>query len=240
MSEQGDLHRALKDEAAAIHGDDGTTATHPTKRKGQVTEGTAGSSIACQVDGKAATNITGHRLYAGDVVWMINDQGRRHVMGMARLAGSGGEIVIGAGQMVSASGPSRIESYGASATAQIPVAVLAASGNSSVVCSTAIPPDWTAWDIDVWWMQIDSGTGNVRFQVRHNTTDIGSVVAAGSPESFTESAPGRIREPAQFTPFAGVARADGVWRCQIHRQPGDSLDTFDGEVGVVQVVLRRA
>jgi hypothetical protein len=70
---------------ARLRPDPGTTMPHPTVKKGVVTAGTVGTSVAVEVDGLPATNMTGWTLDDGDVVLLLVCMGRRWAVGVETI-----------------------------------------------------------------------------------------------------------------------------------------------------------
>lgn len=127
-----------------------------------------------------------------------------------------------------------------------PVLGMAATGSSISDVSIPMPKGWVTAGvtpkINLWWAPVDTGSGNVVFDIELYPQKHGSVLAASacSYGSVTSAAPAVaykvVKETVTLTAWSGVAEGDSLW-VRVYRDGNNGSDTYANVIGLLSVEL---
>ncbi len=124
-----------------------------------------------------------------------------------------------------------------------PYWALGPTTTDSVVGSILIPSDWATLDVDVWWFNTNTNSGNVKWGMYGAAVaDTESMNTLGDIEFNATIAAGSqwIIKVSSFATSVAVSGAD-MYKIWLFREGGDVSDTLNADnVGVLGVVFTKA
>lgn len=124
----------------------------------------------------------------------------------------------------------------------LPAWLLDAAATEVVATTEFIPTGWITFNMDMWWSNASSGSGNVVANVRYGLLYDASNATGGEVNLGNTT----LAAPAQniikvTTVASGIYRpADGVVRINVRRVGGDASDTLANDASFLGIRLRRA
>jgi hypothetical protein len=148
-------------------------------------------------------------------------------------------VVIGAGALAAAVGAPALAPVATNFTGWL----LDAASTESVSSQTLVPPSWATMNVECWYTNPGTGTGNVVLRsvlsAGGGLTD-GETLGTGSLANVTNAAPAQ-NVLRKVTVAAGVGAAAGELQLvNVERIGADAGDTLPNDIAVLAIVLRRA
>lgn len=145
-------------------------------------------------------------------------------------------VTINAAAMINDGGSPSLQGFG-----QGVAWLLDSASDETVKLSAASPRDWATADIILWWVNAGAGSGDVRWQIKHQARSDGEATTSGVTTTDITITAGSQNNYKKSTVVSGASLTDAkLVNVTVMRNADDAADTLGNDVGLVAVELRRA
>lgn len=148
-------------------------------------------------------------------------------------------LIVRASDMHLTVGSASATNYGG-----IPVWALDAASNEGVgLLVYPFPSHWATFDLDIWWLNSGTGSGDVRWRVFYGSVGNGDAASLTAGNTETVAAAPTVANQVKVTEgLTGIAvpAAGKALQLRLQREASHASDTLAADAGLALIVLRNA
>jgi hypothetical protein len=119
--------------------------------------------------------------------------------------------------------------------------LLDAAATESVGSGVGIPPGWQTVDVDVWWVNAGTGSGDIVLRlVRQNAVEGVSIGVFAAAAVTVTAGSQNVLIRTRLETGLSASDASRLMTMAVERRGGDAADTLPNDIGVIALVLTKA